>query len=481
MQRMRQIHRLLAMNTAIPEIDLCQLAFTDHSSRSPLMSRQLSLAIFFLALTAATFAQNPVAQTRDQKVRGDKAKVEADGFWIYNDLNRGFAEAKKTGMPLIVVLRCIPCEQCVKLDDDLVDKDERLRPLLEKFVRVRVISANGLDLSLFQYDTDQSFAVFLLNADRTIYGRFGTRSDQRNWTDDVSIAGLAKALEGALALHQAYPANKAQLAAKTGPAPDFAAPEKYPKLATKYGSELNYEGNVVQSCIHCHQIGDAQREFHRQKAGAIPEQVLFPYPHPKALGLILDPQQCATVLSVDSGSPADQAGFRAGDIIQSLNGQPILSLADVQWVLHHIPAKGGSVTAAVVGPNKARNVTLNLSTGWRQRDEIAWRVSSWELRRMGLGAMLLKPLSPAQRAELKLPDTGLALRVEHVGQFPPHDIAKKAGVLKEDILVSFNGRTDFTRETDLLAYALNEIPVGTKVPATFLRNGEKVNVELVTR
>jgi hypothetical protein len=168
MQRMRQIHRLLAMNTAIPEIDLCQLAFTDHSSRSPLMSRQLSLAIFFLALTAATFAQNPVAQTRDQKVRGDKAKVEADGFWIYNDLNRGFAEAKKTGMPLIVVLRCIPCEQCVKLDDDLVDKDERLRPLLEKFVRVRVISANGLDLSLFQYDTDQSFAVFLLNADRTI-------------------------------------------------------------------------------------------------------------------------------------------------------------------------------------------------------------------------------------------------------------------------------------------------------------------------
>src|SRR5262245_39720128 len=121
-------------------------------------------------------------QTREQKVRGDKAKVEADGFWIYNDLAKGYAEAKKTGMPLVVVLRCIPCEQCVKLDDDLVDKDERLKPLLEKFVRVRVISANGLDLSLFQFDTDQSFAVFMLNADGTIYGRFGTRSDQRNWT-----------------------------------------------------------------------------------------------------------------------------------------------------------------------------------------------------------------------------------------------------------------------------------------------------------
>src|SRR5207248_9472249 len=139
--------------------------------------------------------------------------------------------AKKAGRPMVVALRCIPCEQCVKLDDDLVDTDERLRPLLEKFVRVRLISANGLDLSLFQFDTDQSFAVFMLNADGTIYGRFGTRSDQRNWTDDVSIAGLAKALEGALALHQQYPANKATLAGKKGPPPDFAVPEQFPKLA----------------------------------------------------------------------------------------------------------------------------------------------------------------------------------------------------------------------------------------------------------
>ena len=47
----------------------------------------------------------------------------------------------------------------------LVDKDPVLRPLLEKFVRVRVVSTNGLDLSIFQYDYDQSFAAFLLNAE----------------------------------------------------------------------------------------------------------------------------------------------------------------------------------------------------------------------------------------------------------------------------------------------------------------------------
>ena len=106
---------------------------------------------------------------------------------------------------MLVVLRCIPCEECVKLDDDLVNEDKRVRPLLEKFVCVRVVSTNGLDLSLFQFDYDQSFAAFLLNADGTIYGRFGTRSHRTSWSDDVSIEGLAKALAGALELHSGVP------------------------------------------------------------------------------------------------------------------------------------------------------------------------------------------------------------------------------------------------------------------------------------
>ena len=55
-----------------------------------------------------------------------------------------FADAKKTGKPIIAVLRCLPCEECVKLDDELIDADERVKPLLEQFVRVRLVSTNGL-------------------------------------------------------------------------------------------------------------------------------------------------------------------------------------------------------------------------------------------------------------------------------------------------------------------------------------------------
>ena len=66
----------------------------------------------------------------------------------------------------MVVLRCISCEECVKLDDDLVEQDEVISPLLDRFVCAGVVSTNGLDLSVFQFDTDQSFAVFFLNAIR---------------------------------------------------------------------------------------------------------------------------------------------------------------------------------------------------------------------------------------------------------------------------------------------------------------------------
>ena len=430
-----------------------------------------------LALATGGSAQNP---TREQKVRGDKAKVEAEGFWIYNDLPRAFAEAKASERPLVVVLRCIPCEQCVKLDDDLVDTDPRLRPLLEQFVRVRVVSANGLDLSLFQFDTDQSFAVFLLNADGTIYGRFGTRSDQRNWTDDVSIEGLAKALSGALELHRGYPANRATLAGKRGPKPDFVAPEQYPRLAGKYGSQLNYEGNVVQSCIHCHQIGDAQRQYHRDQSGSLPEAVLFPYPHPKALGLILDPKERATVLRVEAGSLAAKSGLQAGDVITALNGQPLLSLADVQWVLHQVSPGGGTVLASVLRGDQTLPLELVLPSGWRRLDDIAWRVSSWELRRMVLGGMLLKPLSPDERSELKIPAGQMAFKVEHVGQFAPHDQAKRAGVVKGDVLVSYAGRSDLVRDTDVLAFGLDQVKPGEDVPLGILRDGERKMLTIQT-
>jgi hypothetical protein len=437
----------------------------------------LSLAVC-LAVTGVSAAQAG-KQTREEKVLNDRKKYAGDALWIYNDLAKGFTEARKTGKPMLIVMRCIPCEECVKLDDDLVNEDKRVRPLLEQFVCVRVVSTNGLDLSLFQFDYDQSFAAFLLNADGTVYGRFGTRSHRTYWSDDVSIEGLAKALQGALDLHRDYPKNKDMLAARRGPAPEVPSPEQFPLLKDRYKATLDVAGKIVPSCIHCHQVGEAQKAFHREKQGTLPEYLLFSYPHPKTLGLILDPKERATVLRAEKGSLAEKAGFQKGDTITRLAGQPLLSIADVQWVLHRTPPEGGALQATVQRGDQQVSLTLTLPKGWRQAEDISWRVSSWGLRRVAAGGMLLETLPAEERKKAGVAETGMALRVKFLGSGAgPHGAAQRAGFRQGDILVSFDGRTDLPRETELLAHALTNRRPDEVVAVTVVRGGKQLNLKL---
>jgi hypothetical protein len=420
-----------------------------------------------------------MAQTREEKVREDRQRVEGEGFWIYNNLPLAFDVAKTTGEPILVVLRCLPCEECVKLDDELVEQDPTIRPLLDKFVCVRVVATNGLDLSLFQFDTDQSFAVFFLNADKTVYGRFGTRSHRTRWEDDVSIKGLAAAMQGALELHANYPRNAAELAAKRGPQPEVSSPELFPSLKDRFTGSLDYEGDVVKSCIHCHQIGDAQRDMYRAAGKPLPEPILFPYPHPKAIGLILDPEHRALVKDVRADTPASEAGFQAGDVIESMGSQPLISIADVQWVLHQTPATGGKLTAIVSRNGTSKELTLQLLSGWRQAGDISWRVSSWGLRRMTTGGMLLERASTEQRQGAGVGEDDMALFVKHVGKYGAHAVAMKAGVKPGDVLVAFDGRRDLLREADVFRHGLVERKPGDRVPITLSRDGTSIKAMLL--
>jgi hypothetical protein len=432
-----------------------------------------------LSLFAASFALSAslAAQDRETKVRNDRKNVEEAGRWIYNDLPKGIAEAKKTGKPLLVIFRCIPCEACAQLDSQVVAKDSAVQKLLDEFVRVRIVHANGMDLSLFQFDYDQSMAAFFLNADQTIYGRFGTRSDQTESDADVSVEGFGAALEGALALHKGYPANKALLAAKRGPEVPVKVPEEFPNLKGKYGAKLNYEGKVVQSCIHCHQVGESIRLVNRKPGKPMSEEVLYPYPHPKILGLILDPKEKARVSDVLDCSSADKDGFQAGDDILSLAGQPLLSIGDIQWVLHHA-GKQDKLTAEVLRDGKTITLPVTLAAGWRARGDISWRATSWDLRRMATGGLFLVPLTADERKSAKLEENVLALRIKHAGEYNAHAAAKNAGFRKGDILVELDGSSAPLTESELMVAMMNGKRPGDKVPAVVLREGKRIELKL---
>jgi hypothetical protein len=418
-----------------------------------------------------------LAQEREQKVRNDRKTVEEEGYWIYNDLPKALDEAKKTGKPLLVTIRCIPCEACAKLDAQVVNRDPVVRKLLDDFVCVRIVQANGLDLSLFQYDYDQSFTAFFLNADKTIYGRYGTRSHETESERDVSVVGFGKALAGALELHKQYPAIKGALTAKRGAAAAIPVPEEFPSLKGRYGSQLDYQANIVRSCIHCHQVGEALRLVYHEKKEPIPERVLYPYPLPDVLGLTFDPKEKATVLRVAAGSTAERDGFRPGDEIATLGGQPLLSIADAQWVLHNA-GDSGRFTSEVLRAGKELNMTLTLEPGWRQRGDISWRATSWDLRRMTTGGMRLDNLSAEEREKLGLAENVVALRARHVGEYGAHAAAKNAGFRKGDVLVEIDGKSDLLTESQLMARFANEKRPGDRVPVVVLREGKQLPLEL---
>lgn len=349
---------------------------------------------------------------------------------------------------------------------------------MDQFVCVRLVQANRLDMKQFQFDYDLTFAIFFMNPDGTIYGRYGTRSDMKEAERDISQEGLIAAMNGALHLHKRYPELKSLLAGKQSKPTKYKTPDDLPSLKGQYKPLINYQNNTARSCLHCHQIHDAQRKIYRDVGKPIPDELLYVYPMPQVTGMKLDPKTRATISQVLKDSPAEKAGIRAGDELMSLDGQAILSIADVQWALHHTP-ESASLKAEVKRDGKDLEVTLNLEKGWRRKSDIAWRVSSWPLRRMGMGGMILEDLSDANREKLKLDESKLGLRIKGMGRYGPHATARKSGFKIGDVIVSFNGHTDALTRSGFLVMSTQTTKPGERVPVVVIRNGRRMTLRLL--
>jgi hypothetical protein len=347
---------------------------------------------------------------------------------------------------------------------------------MDQFVCVRIVQANAMDLSLFQFDYDLTFAVFFMNADGTLYGRYGSRAGRDKEGEVISLEGLREAMEAALVLHKNYPANKAALKGKQPVPVEKQRPEEFKELA-KYKPNLDYQGQVVQSCMHCHQIIDAERKELRAAQKPFPDGVLYPWPMPDVLGISLDVKKRATVAEVREGAAAWAAGLEPGDEIATLQGQPIVSIADVQWVLHNAPPRG-AIDAEVLRSGQKKRFRIALSEGWRQRSDLAWRTSTWDLRRMATGGLLLESLPAGERQKLDLADGEPALLVKHVGQYGEHAEGKNAGFRQNDVIVECDGEPVPTTESAFIARVLAEHKPGSQMSLTVLRGGDRLTLKM---
>jgi serine protease Do len=334
-----------------------------------------------------------------------------------------------------------------------------------------------MDLSVFQFDYELTWAVFFMNADKTIYGRYGSRSDHKDTTKDISMEGLKRAMEGALDLHLGYPGNRKELAGKTGPRATFATPEAIPEISGKPFAKP--ADGTRAGCIHCHQASSPDPWTLRKAKQPIPDPVLWPYPMPNDLGLSLDPRERATVTAVAKGTAAEKAGFKTGDKITSMDGQPMLSIADVQWVLQNAK-EPGTVKAQVDRGGQKTELSLSLEAGWRRADDFSWRLMTWGMRFRLMGTQPLEILTSDERTRLGLDQGQMALRIKGL---PPAYVKDRnpeaeAKLQKGDVIVEADGSRDFPNESALLAYLMQKKAPGQAIELSVLRGGKMEKISL---
>lgn len=360
---------------------------------------------------------------------------------------------------------------CKALDGQVAaPADNELQGLLDRFVCVRLVQMHGVDLAKFEFDGSLTWAAFFMNGDGTIYGRYGSRSGLRNLSEkEISLTGFKKSIRGALALHKRYGKDKEavgkSLAGKLSTAkPRWPKPEAIPSLKDNKRFNKPFVGHsgVRAGCIHCHMVPTNELKSLRAAELPIPDRLFFPYPLPNALGMNMDKDEMATVKRVRPESIAAKAGLKDGDVVLKLGRQPILSPADIQWVLHNAADKDSLVAEIRRGESTLLSAKLELPQNWR-RSLNDWRFINPGLLRQLLGFNVRA--IPRRRANRM----GLKGKMAFVVNQTTRPLRMQTGIGNKDMIVAIDDMQKPMTVGQLTAYVFRKKPKGSKLKITIMQ------------
>jgi serine protease Do len=431
----------------------------------------LTLALLAVAATPAFGQLDREAIRLRDAIKDDHFKG-VDDTWVYNDIEAARKEARRTGKPMFVTFRCVPCKACAGFDAEVANGSAKIQQIARNdFVAVRQVEMKGVDLDEFQFDCDLNWAAMFVNADGTVYARYGTQSAEGPDAYN-SVEGLVSTMNKVLELHANYPKNKAELAGKRGAKRSYSSALEMPGMLNKE----KLEGTTLRNnCIHCHMIHDAQNRA-AHEGGTYTHDMLWRYPYPENVGLEIDAADGCRIAAVEKGSPAERAGLKKGEDVTHVNGQAIASIADVQWVLHGLPNE--NTTVKVTGSESGER-TLALEKGWKEYD-VSWRASihsvSPQLN------VWMPPVEAAKRRQLQLPADQPALEVKWINRERPSGRAAfESGLRQGDVVLAIDGQPLPADSRQFVTHVKLNYEAGDVLPLTILRGGKRqeVRVKLV--
>lgn len=174
----------------------------------------------------------------------------------------------------------------------------------------------------------------------------------------------------------------------------------------------------------------------------------------------LDKPEGALVSNVDAGGPADKAGLRTGDVIRSVNGQPIVASGDLPALIGQ-STPGEKVALEVWRAGKREELTAKLGDANDKAERVAKADDAVGKGKLGLA---LRPLQPQEKREAGV-DTGLLVE-DAAGP------AALAGVQPGDLLMGIDGKPVSSVEQVREAVAKS----GKSLALLIQRDGSKIFV-----
>ncbi|MBK5295049.1 MAG: hypothetical protein JJE04_25655 [Acidobacteriia bacterium] len=330
--------------------------------------------------------------------------------------------------------------------------------LLSQYVLARIIRMDDVDIGLFEYDRQNTLYFFALNADEQIYLRYGGR-DSRSPDVYLNLQSLEVALARGLELHRLDQQGK--LARSIRPKPAFA--REIPLLVERTFARNN--------CVECHLIGDFQN-IHREQDGTLDKlQHLYKSPDIRTLGIELDVPKGLVVKETREAAAA--AGMKPGDLIAALNGAPVWTFGDWQYLYDKVPRSSGRIAMTVERDGNSVELAIALPQRWWWTD-LRFRQATIDPRVY----FDSRPLSEEEKNKYGLPVKGFASEVHHVDTFA--EIMKSHALKVGDIIYAVDGvERDENANTAELFIKLRK-KAGDTVALGLIREGKRLQMPLTT-